>query len=288
MSCWAFAIVSWLSAASAGRTLQESRPATPDAKSAFLGIEFVQNEGWGVAVGRVVAGSGADRAGIRVEDRVLGIAGEITETTAGVRAVLAKHSAGDVVQVVLRRAQTIEVVELTLGGRSDRSSRLRRVLDVLEVQPGQAVADIGFGSGWITVGLAEATGPKGRVFAVEINANHVEAMKQRGLENVTCVLSKPDDITLEEKTLDLALLHDVASHVQASARPGFYASITCALKAGGALVIFDPHGKAREMLDELAKYGFHPEREKELEGLSDPMLDARLREGLRFVPRDQK
>jgi len=162
------------------------------------------------------------------------------------------------------------------------------VLDVLELQPGHVVADIGFGSGWTTVGLAEATGPKGRVFAVEIDAGLVESMKHRGLENVTCVLSHPDDITLEMNTLDLALLHDVASHVQVSARPGFYASIACALKDGGALVIFDPHGKARVMLDELATYGFHPVNEKELEGLSERMLDVRLREGLRFVHRDSK
>jgi SAM-dependent methyltransferase len=267
--------------------LQESKPSPPDAKPAFLGIEFVHTEGWGVGVGRVVADSGADRAGIRVDDRVLGIAGEITETFADVRAVVAKHSPGESLEVVFRRGPTIEVVQVTLGERPNEPSRLQKVLDVLAVRPGQAVADIGFGNGWITVPLAEATGLKGRVFAVEIHAGLVESMKHRGIENVTCVLSKPDDITLEESTLDLALLHDVASHVNASARPGFYASIACALKAEGVLVIFDPHGKAREMLDELAVYGFHPVAEKELEGLSRSMLDTRLREGIRFVHRNR-
>jgi tRNA A58 N-methylase Trm61 len=285
---WAFAVVFCVACASAGHALQVSNLTPSNAKPAFLGIEFVESEGWGIAVGGVVAGSGADNAGIRAEDRVLGIAGETTETTDEVRAVLAKHSAGESVQVVFRRAQTIEVVELMLGERSNDPSEIKKVLDVLELQPGQVVADIGFGSGWITVGLAEATGPEGGVFAVEISADRIEAMKQRAIDNVTCVLSKPDDITLEKGALDLALLHDVASHVNASARRGFYASIARALKAGGALVIFEPHGKAREMLDELSRYGFHTEGEKELEGLSNSTLDARLKEGLRFVYRDQK
>lgn len=42
------------------------------------------------------------------------------------------------------------------------------MLQLLEVQQGNRVLDIGFGSGWTTALLAELVKPKGKVFAIEI------------------------------------------------------------------------------------------------------------------------
>ena len=62
----------------------------------------------------------------------------------------------------------------------------------------------------------------------------------------------------------------------------FYASVARALKTEGRLVIFGPHRRAREMLDELRGFGFYPENERKLDELDKRELDAQLKSGIRF------
>src|SRR5262245_2724079 len=47
----------------------------------------------------------------------------------------------------------------------DRAGEAERVMNLLGVKPGSAVADIGAGSGYYTVRLARRVGPTGQVFA---------------------------------------------------------------------------------------------------------------------------
>jgi predicted methyltransferase len=47
--------------------------------------------------------------------------------------------------------------------------QIDRVMDLLGIRAGSAVADIGAGSGWFTVRAAQRVGPSGTVYAVEIN-----------------------------------------------------------------------------------------------------------------------
>lgn len=51
---------------------------------------------------------------------------------------------------------------------NSQPSTVRRMLEWLDVQPGQIILDIGSGSGWTTALLAHLTGPSGRVDAVEL------------------------------------------------------------------------------------------------------------------------
>ena len=71
---------------------------------------------------------------------------------------------------------------------------LRRWLDV---QPGQAVADLGCGNGYHTLPLAETVGAKGTVYAVELQPKLLEMLqlraKPRGLENIRYVACTVDD-----------------------------------------------------------------------------------------------
>lgn len=54
------------------------------------------------------------------------------------------------------------------GQTNSQPSTVRRMLEWLDVQPGQIVLDVGSGSGWTTALLAHLTGPEGRVDAVEL------------------------------------------------------------------------------------------------------------------------
>src|SRR5512141_2791447 len=54
--------------------------------------------------------------------------------------------------------------------RAERESEEQpsKAIAVLDIKPGQVVADVGAGSGYYTVRLAERVGPAGRVFATDI------------------------------------------------------------------------------------------------------------------------
>lgn len=163
-----------------------------------------------------------------------------------------------------------------------KDKRAAHVIHVLDIRKGQVIADIGCGDGWLSEEVAKAVGADGTVFAVDINESSIRKVRERGVANIKPVLSKPNDVSLPEDTLDTAFLHDVADHVQRSDRPKFYASIARALKADGRLFIFDPHRGAQRHLDELRKYGFVAETDEDLTELSKEELDGLLRNGIRF------
>jgi SAM-dependent methyltransferase len=117
-------------------------------------------------------------------------------------------------------------------GRDDRL-QINRVMDILGITSGKAVADIGAGSGWFTVRAARRVGDAGTVYAVDINPEAIRYIDARvGKENqhnVKPILGKPDDPLLPAK-VDAALLlktyHEVAQpiillrHLRSSLAPG--------------------------------------------------------------------
>ncbi len=175
-----------------------------------------------------------------------------------------------------------------IGGREKNratrrgSRRERHVRSVLDVAAGQIVADIGCGSGWLAVAIAKAVGPGGKVYAVEISRRSLEIVRKRGIPNIVPVLSTRDDVKLPAHSIDVAYLHDVASHVARKARRKFYASLARALVPDGRLVVFGAHGHTKKYLEEFAGFGFHLEEGQDLEGLTGKALDKRYLAGLRF------
>lgn len=53
------------------------------------------------------------------------------------------------------------------GQTNSQPTTVRQMLELLDVQPGDRVLDVGSGSGWSTALLAHLTGPAGRVTGVE-------------------------------------------------------------------------------------------------------------------------
>jgi ubiquinone/menaquinone biosynthesis C-methylase UbiE len=117
-------------------------------------------------------------------------------------------------------------------GRDERL-QVNRVMDLLGITPGKAVADIGAGSGWFTVRAAKRVGEAGIVYAVDINPEATRYIGQRvqkeHLANVKTILSKPDDPQLPDASVDAVLLlktyHEVAQpvtlmrHLRSALRP---------------------------------------------------------------------
>lgn len=69
-----------------------------------------------------------------------------------------------------------EDAPVSIGGGQTNSqpSTVRRMLELLEVRPGQRVLDIGAGSGWTTALLARLTGPQGVVLGLELDPDLAE------------------------------------------------------------------------------------------------------------------
>jgi len=249
-----------------------------DGGRAFLGIRMGGAESGGVAISETVAGTAAATAGIEAGDVLVRIDDEPMDTANRVSDAILRHRPGDRIEVALLRDGELVEKVVTLGSRSESNRlRARAVIEVLDIKPGQVIADIGAGSGWLSEAIAQTLGTDGLVFAVEIQESRVRRLRRQSVPNVVPVFSAPDDVSLPANSLDTAMMHDVASHVERSGRPRFYESVARALKPTGRLVIFGPHGKARRMIDELREYGFIP-----LDDLEEADLDQRLQHGIVF------
>jgi precorrin-6B methylase 2 len=88
-----------------------------------------------------------------------------------------------------------------------------RLMEALALKPGQAVADIGCGSGYFTFRLAKAVGPQGKVFAVDIQPEMLDLVKQKmkaqNVTQVVPVLGEEADPKLPAESCDMILLVDV-------------------------------------------------------------------------------
>jgi SAM-dependent methyltransferase len=152
-------------------------------------------------------------------------------------------------QPVPRPTSTPYAGDLSIFEYPDRDKKLQieRVMDLLKIQPGKSVADIGAGSGWFTVRAARrvgAGGASGIVYAEEINPRAIEFIADRArkekLGNVKTVLGSFDDAKLPAASVDAVLMlkvyHEIAHPVVV------LKGMLPALKTGARIGIIDRNG----------------------------------------------
>jgi len=157
--------------------------------------------------------------------------------------------------------------DLSIFEYPDRDKKLHvdRVMDLLGIAPGKAVADVGAGSGWFTVRAAARTGSTGAVYAEDINPQAIDYITQRAarekLANVHPILGTVDDPKLPANSVDAVLIlktyHEFAHPVPIMHK------IRLALRPGAKVGIIDRNGNGTDhgiMPDvverEMAQAGF--------------------------------
>ncbi len=95
----------------------------------------------------------------------------------------------------------------------EREEEPRKVIEALELKPGQVVADVGVGTGYFAFRMAPLVGEKGKVLGVDIQQEMLDLLKAKAAElkvsNVEGVLGTIKDPKLPEAGVDLVLMVDV-------------------------------------------------------------------------------
>ncbi len=116
-----------------------------------------------------------------------------------------------------------------------------KLIEALQLKPGQVIADIGAGSGYYSFRMAEKVGPKGKVFAVDIQREMLEIIRQRmrvrKISNVEPIQGTVTDPKLPAGTVDLILMVDV--YHEFSHPFEMVENMVKALKPGGRLVFVE-------------------------------------------------
>ncbi len=119
--------------------------------------------------------------------------------------------------------------------------RRHAIVTATGLRPGQAVADIGAGTGLFTRLFAAQVGSQGRVYAVDIAREFVlgnlRRAREEGYANVTGIESTQADTRLPESSVDVAFICDAYHHFEQP--QAMLASIRRALRPAGALVVVD-------------------------------------------------
>lgn len=122
------------------------------------------------------------------------------------------------------------------------------VLRVLAFSPGERVADVGTGSGYFTIPVAKAVGPRGSVLAIDIVpemlAYVAERVRVEGLDNVRLRRATREDSRIRPGSVDTILLIDTLHYVVD--RAAFARRLRVGLAPGGRIVVIDYIPKSME------------------------------------------
>jgi precorrin-6B methylase 2 len=123
----------------------------------------------------------------------------------------------------------------------EKEEQPAKLMKALKLKSGDVVADIGAGSGFFTFRLAQEVGPKGKVYAVDIQKEMIavlrKRMQARKLTNVEPVLGTITDPKLPAASIDLILMVDV--YHEFSHPYEMTEAMVKALKPGGRMVFVE-------------------------------------------------
>lgn len=116
----------------------------------------------------------------------------------------------------------------------------------MNIPEGAIVGDIGCGPGLFSYLLSRKTGPKGKVYAMDLNKNHLNFVdmvcKKHGIKNIKTHVSGVTSTNLPADTLDITIMCSLYHIIYAEAeteRNAFINSIKSTLRNNGRLIVID-------------------------------------------------
>lgn len=174
------------------------------------------------------------RVGVTVAVLVVASPGSAADSRSAAHPAGADHYEHDFSDV----ARYVKAFE---GPERDAWQKPDDVVSLLQLWPGNVVADIGAGTGHFEPRLAKAVGATGRVLALDVEPRMVAYLKRRvkkeGLGNVTVQKVAASDPGLADGSVDRLLVVNTWHHVPERAR--YAAAMNRALRPGGFVVIVD-------------------------------------------------
>jgi len=142
--------------------------------------------------------------------------------------------------------------------RFDAERKPEKLVEAMAIGPGSKVADVGAGSGLITVHLARAVAPSGKVVATDIDGSVLDLLQQRldaaGLGQVVekrvVAADKPG---LDDGGYDAILLAEVDHYFPDPVK--WLQTAAAALKPGGRIVISNRIYHRAQSMDAARKAG---------------------------------
>lgn len=166
----------------------------------------------------------------------------------------------------------------------EQEERLSLLPKALKLQPGMAVADIGAGSGVITVILAEHVLPGGKVYAVDVQKEMLnlldKKLKKQGVDNVVPVLGTQKSPGLKPESIDLAIMVDVYHEFEFPYE--MMQEISKALKPKGRVALVEYRKEDPTVPIKLVHKMTQAQAKKEV---SRPELNLKWKETIGILPR---
>ncbi|GEM_PF-2387410 len=115
------------------------------------------------------------------------------------------------------------------------------LLELMDIQPAETVADLGCGTGYFSLKLAEQVGPDGKVIALDIDAAKLNKLKlikrYADVGQLEIVQNTPDDLKVAESSLDKIIVLNAYHEIEEIET--VLAQCMKALKAGGKIFVID-------------------------------------------------
>ena len=132
----------------------------------------------------------------------------------------------------------------------DTWQRADDIIDLLKIQEGSTVADIGCHEGYLTIKLSGEVKNKGVVYAVDVVQDKLDLLEKhladRKINNVRLVKGDYDNPKLPTNSLDAAIILD--TYHEMDDHDKILEHIKASLKNGGRLILCEPIAEARKKL----------------------------------------
>jgi arsenite methyltransferase len=136
----------------------------------------------------------------------------------------------------------------------DRLARTRdRVLDAAEIGPGDTVADVGAGTGLLTLGAVERVGPDDDVLAIDVSADALDELRANArAANISYFIGQAEALPLPDESVDVVVTRSVLIYVhdKAEAAREFFR----VLRPGGRVSLFEPINSRNLLLSQAVDF----------------------------------